>query len=85
MLSSTIFPQFRQSIDNSKNPFENRFDGSEILCLLFYVEEEGGGIGENRGTKGFSGNVIHEFEGYILAGGNNKNINIWSIKNGDYI
>lgn len=43
MLSSTIFPQFRQVIDNTKNPVENKYDGSEILCIHFYVEEDGMG------------------------------------------
>lgn len=63
MLSSTIFPQMRQVIDNKKNPYENEFYGSEILCLLFYTDEN---------------------EGFILAGGNNRNVNIWSIRTGEY-
>lgn len=62
MLSSTIFPQLRSVIDNTKNPFEHDFYGSEILCLLF-----------------------DDNYGYILAGGNNRNINIWNIQTGERV
>ena len=43
-------------IDNTNNPYENEFYGSEVLTLLF-----------------------DESQGAILAGGNNRVINMWNI------
>lgn len=59
--STTIFPQLRNVIDNTKVPknFENELDGDEVLVLNFYEWEE---------------------EGYILVGGNNRNIQVYSIR-----
>lgn len=53
----------RQVIDNTNTKYEGKFDGTEVLCLLFYTDQN---------------------EGYILAGGSNKNVNIWSIRTGEY-
>jgi WD40 repeat protein len=40
MLSSTIFPQLKTVIDNTKTPTAGKFDPTEILCLSFYSDEQ---------------------------------------------
>lgn len=54
-LGSTIFPQLRHKIDNTKaGRFPRKFDeGDEVLVLNFFQRDS---------------------EGYILVGGNNRNI-----------
>ena len=63
--SSTIYPQLRHLIDNTKVPKENSqmFDGDEVLVLNVYITNDGQ-------------------EGYILVGGNNVKIQIYSIRTG---
>ena len=64
--STTIFPQLRHVIDNTKVPknYEQKFDGDDVLVLNFYEREE---------------------EGYILVGGNNRNIQVYSIRTGKLV
>jgi WD40 repeat protein len=56
--------------------YENKFDGSEILSILFYNSETPAIISDNKNN--------NNNNGYILVGGNNKNINVWTIKSGEY-
>jgi len=65
-ISSTIYPQLRQIIDNRRDPKRleprlnqfDRFEGDEVLVLNFFKREV----------------KDKQQEGFILVGGNNKNI-----------
>jgi len=63
--SSTIYPQLRHLIDNTKVYKDNSqmFDGDEVLVLNIYQPPDGQ-------------------DGYILVGGNNVKIQIYSIRTG---
>ena len=71
MLSSTIFPQLKTVIDNTKTPTAGKFDSPEILCLQFYADDSTDGK--------------HQREGYVLVGGNNKSVNIWNIRTYEFV
>ena len=72
-VNSTIFPQQRQFIDNTRNKvprfYDNEKDTDEILVLNFYEkpEDEEGKTSE---------------EGFIIVGGNNRAIQVYSIRTG---
>lgn len=61
--STTIFPQLRHLIDNTKVPkrYEQKFAGDEVLVLNFFEKDD---------------------LGFILVGGNNRNIQVYSIRTG---
>ena len=40
MLSSTIFPQLKTVIDNTKNVKAMKFDSPEVLCLQFFFDND---------------------------------------------
>ena len=41
-MSTTIFPQFSHSIDNTKNLDLDFFEGTEVLCIHFYENDHDG-------------------------------------------
>ena len=70
MLSSTIFPQLKTVIDNTKNIKAMKFDSPEILCLQFFFDNDEG---------------KQQKEGYILVGGNNKRVNLWNVRTYEFV
>lgn len=84
MLSSTIFPQLKTVIDNTKTPTAGKFDPTEILCLSFYADEQADALFKGSSTKALQQHSFQR-EGFILVGGNNKAVNIWNIRTYEFV
>ena len=88
MLSSTIFPQLKTVIDNTKTPTAGKYDPTEILCLSFYSDEQSDpsmAFLKSSQKNLASQNHSLQREGYVLVGGNNKSVNIWNIRTYEFV
>ena len=85
MLSSTIFPQLKSVIDNTKTPLSAKFEPTEILCLSFYSDDQGDESMAFLKAGANNKNAALQKEGYVLVGGNNKSVNIWNIRTYEFV
>ena len=98
--STTIYPQFRSMIDNTKdNEIDITTESYEILCIYYFnfirdQNDQKDGLEFNepeqdmrmkdKNDDGETKGLKPDKDGYIIVGGNSKKIRVYKFKTGEF-